>query len=138
MYYDELEIGDVLLLYCGHCTPPKPKYFIITVIEPEPILLFINSKLNNFIQNNPYLHPCHISIKYLEQNFLSHDSWVNCCEPCLEFSITDIERDLKYGGKHCGSLSNKGISNIIDGVKDSPVMKRKLKHRILNSLVLVK
>ena len=45
-----------------------------------------------------------------------------------------IERDLKYGGKYCGSLTNDGINNIIKGIQDSPVIKRKTKNRILESL----
>ena len=134
MDYDEIEVGDILLMHCGICKPPKNKYFIVAVIEPEPVLLFVNSELNNYVRNNSHLYPCHISIKNTEEDFLSHDSWVNCCEAFHDFNIDDIERDLKYGGKHCGSLTQMGISHIIDGITKSPVMKRKTKTRIIASL----
>lgn len=135
MDYDDIEVGDVLYLYCGHCTPPKLKYFVVVTVIPEPILLFINSELNSYVNTHSYLLPCHILIERSDNNFLKRDSWVNCCEPCHEFTIDNIERDLKYGGKCCGSLTRNGILNIIAGVKSSPVMKRKIKKRILESLI---
>lgn len=134
MDYDDIKVGNVLHLHCEHCTPPKLKYFIVVTTDPAPILLFINSELNNYVSNNVHLHPCHISIKEYEHVFLHHDSWVNCCEPCLAYSIDSIERDLKYGGRYCGSLSTDGIASIIMGIKNSPVIKRKTKKRILESL----
>ena len=52
MDYDEIEIGDILLMHCDICKPPKNKYFIVAVIEPEPVLLFVNSELNNYVRNS--------------------------------------------------------------------------------------
>ncbi len=133
----QINIGDVLYLRCGHCNPPKNKFFIIASLEPEPILLFINSRLNDFVNNNPNLKPCHVLIEQSEHTFLQYDSWVNCCAPCFEFSLENIEQDMQYGGKHCGMLSNLAIDNILIGIKNSPTLEQKNKNRILASLTSI-
>lgn len=130
----QVRIGDILFLRCGHCIPPKNKYFVVVSIEPSPILLFVNSKLNDYVKNNPSLYPYHTSIKQSEHTFLKYDSWVNCCDPCIEFNLDNIEQDMKYGGKLCGVLSNIATNSIFEGVKNNPLLKRKIKARILKSL----
>lgn len=130
----DFDIGDVLLMHCYECTPPKPKFFVIVADYPDPILLFINSELNEYVQRNAHLHACHVKVVQAEHNFLTHDSWINCCEVCLDFSYEDIERELKYGAKHCGSLSSTAFHMVIDGVEASPLLKRKIKKTVLASL----
>ena len=132
----QVATGDILLLRCGHCTPPKNKYFVVVSIDPDPILLFINSKLNDFVKNNSNLYPYHTSIKESEHAFLKYDSWVDCCDPCIEFSFDGIEQDIKYGGEYCGVLSNTAAKIIFEGVQKNPLLKRKIKIKILHSLEL--
>lgn len=134
MDYDDIEVGFILHLHCEHCTPPKLKYFVVVITDPAPVLLFVNSELNSYVNTHPQLLPCNVLIKENENRFLKHDSWVNCCEPCQIFTIDDIERDLRYGGKYCGSLASETLNSIISGVDLSPVMKRKTKKKILASL----
>ena len=134
MDYDDIEVGFVLLMHCADCTPPKPKYFIVVSTDPEPILLIINSDLNSYVNTHSHLLDCNLQITKEENDFLKHDSWLNCCNSYQGFTIEDIERDLKYGGKYCGCLTNSILSKILTSVSNSQVMKRKTKARILNSI----
>lgn len=132
---EEFEIADVLKLRCFFCKPePKDKYFVVVSVEPEPILLFINSELNPFVARNPNLTPCHIEINGDAHEFLTHDSWINCCEPCIEFTTEEIETDLKYGGENCGKITKDTVKNIVAGIERSKTIKRKTKALILSSL----
>lgn len=130
----QVKTGDILFLRCGHCTPPKNKYFVVVSIDPDPILFFINSKLNDFVRNNLNLYPYHTSIKVSEHGFLKYDSWVDCCDPCIEFNFDGIEQDMKYGGEFCGVLSNTAANCIFESVKANPLLKRKIKTKVLDAL----
>ena len=129
----QVSIGDVLHLLCSHCEPQKPKFFVVVSVEPKPVLLIINSERNNFVKNSKKIKQCHISIKQETHKFLKYDSWVDCCEH-HEIDLEDIERDMKYGGKLCGKLSNEAVKDISNGVKSSPVLERRKKRQILESL----
>lgn len=138
MEFEDIIVGDVLALHCQHITPPKVKYLIIAATEPDPIFLYINSNLTVYADTNPSLQECHIKIFEIDHSFLKRDSWVNCCKPCHEFTVEDIERDLKYGGRHLGSLSETAVSSVIEGIKNSRTVKKKIKTLILDSLEIIR
>lgn len=130
-----LQVGVVIHAYCHNCKPAKDKYFVIARVLPKPILLFINSKMNAYVEKRPHLHDCHVVITSDHYRFLRHDSLIACCEPYHAFQYDDLLTTLKYDSKaYCGVLTDDDLLKVIEAVTKSPVMVKRDKKRILEAL----
>ena len=112
---------------CRHAKPvPKNKFVVIVGFdENQPLCMFINSKINNFIKNRPYLLDCQTTITQAKNPFLSYDSYVDCQEA---FVFSDGElTDLR------GTISEETIENIFSAVSVCDVIKGKHKAIILSA-----
>ncbi len=75
---------EVFHLWCEQMRPEaKYKLVVVVHVAPDYVLGFvINSSLNQFILERPYLLPCHAELLGVEHPlFLTHDSFVDCQTP---------------------------------------------------------
>jgi len=121
----DYQIGDILHFY-NHVAC-KPKYHLLACLDPEPILLIINSEPSPFAQKNPKLLACHLEIKTADHSFLHHDSVVSCCEPC---SGPEPGETIDLSGQ----LANHLFNDLYDAVSVSPTMSNRHKKMILVEL----
>lgn len=119
----EYKIGSVLHYYCYVAS--KNKYHVVVCTEPELLTVLINTHLNNFVKNNPSLVACNAPIKQDDHSFLSHDSYVSCC---------DVYTGPRYGDKvdFVGYISKTTWRRIMKAVANSPTMSRRHKSWILD------
>jgi hypothetical protein len=111
---------------CRHAKPnPKNKFVLIAYINPSPHGFFINSKINKYIENKPYLLSCEAPILSNQHNFLVRDSYVDCREmfPFDSDELTDSK----------GLLSMDGQSSVLKAVDLCPVLEQIHKNRINNT-----
>ena len=112
---------------CCHAKPkPKNKFVVIFYTDPEPHGFFINSTINNFIKNRPYLLKCEPVINKLDHNFLSHSSYVDCRD-ALKFHPKDLT-DFR------GVLSIQAQKEVTDAIMACPVLSRKHKKRFKSNI----
>lgn len=75
---------------CRHAKPvPKDKLVVIVHKDPEPWGFFINTGIRQFVQKQPDLLICQVSIKAKDYKCLDHNSYVDCAELCL-FENTEL------------------------------------------------
>ncbi len=131
-----LSPGGVIHAFCYACKPPKDKFFVIGAIEPKPLLLVINSRLNCYVSERPKLHACHVAISGNNYTFLRHDSWVSCCDAFTDLSYDDLERELQYNpNASLGRLLDEDLLAVSQAIEISPTMQRKHKRILLQSLL---
>ncbi len=88
-----IALGDVFLLRCTHCSPPKMKYYVVAQVEPLRMFL-INSELTVFQAARPeYVAACP-SIAASEHPFLRYDSYLACDHVSHEYSLQDLDTRL--------------------------------------------
>lgn len=118
----EYQICNVLHYYCYVAS--KNKFHVVVCKEPELLTVLINSHLNNFIINNPNLMACNTLIKKDDHSFLSHDSYVCCC---------DVFAGPRSGDNVdiVGGITTATWGRILDAVANSPTMSRRHKGWIL-------
>jgi hypothetical protein len=63
---------------CQNANPPKDKYVIVACFDEQPMGFFINSNINQWLQNRPYMLVCEAPILHIEHAVLRYDSWVDC------------------------------------------------------------
>ncbi|MGD9498554.1 MAG: hypothetical protein AB7Y46_19835, partial [Armatimonadota bacterium] len=70
--------GHVLLLWCDFTARAKFKYVVIVAVDPEPLGLFINSRVPAFVAKRTALSACQIELSPAEYPFLDHTSYLDC------------------------------------------------------------
>ena len=119
-----LERWQVYYLLCRYTKPhPKDKYIVIACIEPKILGFLINSRINPFITNRPYLLPCEVTIRTVTHPFLNHDSFVDCRDA---FEFTEAELGIPLG-----MVDEPTRVGILEAVRVCPVIKRSAKRYIL-------
>ncbi len=110
--------------FCRHTKPNlKDKFVLIAYIDPSPYGFLINSKVNRYIKNRPYLLCCEAKIIAVEHEFLNYNSYVDCT---AAFPFKDGELVSSRG-----FLSGAGQAHVIKAVELCPVLERIHKNRIL-------
>lgn len=100
-----LELGDVLLLQCTHCNPPKPKFYVVVQVQPL-WLFFINSELTDLQKRDPSRTACNPIIRGDEHTFLKYDSYLGCDHISREHSYESAEKILNTEpDRKVGSIS---------------------------------
>lgn len=85
--------GSILLLDCYFTKPPKPKFCILLCLEPEPVMVLVNSKISKFLEDRPALRDCQVLLHSTHHQFLKHDSYIDCTQS-LKVSIEEIESQI--------------------------------------------
>lgn len=75
---------------CRYAKPkPKDKYVIIACRDTKPWGFFINTGIRQFVQRQPELLACQVSIRAASHKCLGHDSYVDCTD-LLPFEDTEL------------------------------------------------
>ena len=75
---------------CRHAKPkPKNKFVVIVHKDPMPWGFLINTGIRPFVQKQPDLLVCQVSINATDYQFLDHNSYVDCTELYL-FDDTEL------------------------------------------------
>lgn len=75
---------------CHHAKPlPKDKFVVIVYRALNPWGFFINSDIRQFVQNQPDLLICQVSIQAKDYKFLDHDSYIDCTD-LFPFEDTEL------------------------------------------------
>ncbi|CAD5949645.1 hypothetical protein [Planktothrix agardhii] len=109
---------------CRHTDPdPKDKFVLIAYIEPSFYGFLINSKINKYLKNRPYLLCCEAEIIAIEHDFLDYNSYVDCRE-AFPFKADELIISK-------GFLSAAGQAEVIKAVGLCPVLEPEHKNIIL-------
>jgi len=111
---------------CRHTKPvPKPKLVIIVYTNPSPYGFLINSSINRFVSNRPYLLPCEALIPLAQHSsFLKQDSYLDCRD-AFPFDLAELNQPR-------GFLSPDAQKSVLEAVDNCPVLEGIHKQRILS------
>jgi hypothetical protein len=130
----ELKIGMVLHLFCNFTAPQKYNFLVLVCLNPKPLLLLINSKVNEFTLIQPRLRQCHIAISAAVNDILGHESFIDCTEAC-SFEFDELNERLRTDNRvHVGDVSPEDIKAIRNAIAESPLIVSRQKQWILDSL----
>lgn len=131
----KLKPGCVLRLEVKFPKVTKPKFLILVAEDDHEYLTFIvNSEIHRFIQNQPSLLRCQVSIDAGSHHFLDYDSHVDCNQ------IWSIKREevihelMENLAGIQGEISEEVRSQIIAAVKFAKTIETDKKNRIIAAL----
>lgn len=88
---NRLSPGVELFLPCDFPENPHPKHMILLHKADTPLFFFINSEINDFINQRQHFKDCQVEIKRNPNHtFLDYDSWLNCAEIKNLFSLDEV------------------------------------------------
>lgn len=127
--------GTVLYLYFTVVRPnPKEKFALLGAIEPSPMLLFIDTDINPFVNNTDELRSHHLLVPQLDHEFLKYDSWIDCTYPVgydLALLASTVQRSPE---KICGTIGGRLRMDICAKVSSSRLWPAKKKERFVSAL----
>lgn len=129
-----LKPGEIILVDCPLVDPPHDKFVVVLCLEPKPLFVFINSKINNFVRNRQALLNAQVTIDRQNHQFLDHDSYIDCAEP-FTWSIEDFEKQLQQETERKKrQCSESVIRRIIDAINTAPTIALRDKAAIASAL----
>ena len=97
---------DIWYIYyirkCRHAKPkPKDKFVVIVCNASGLWGFFINTDVRPFVQRQPELSACQVTIKAIDYKCLNHNSYVDCTElyPFEEVELHDIKDPINQQTK---------------------------------------
>jgi hypothetical protein len=123
---ERFQAGSVIKLDCDFTTPPKPKRLLVVAANRDrPLLFIINTSPTDFAKNRPRLIRQHLPLAQADENFLDHDSYLDCSTTYDNFDKDEIEEALVDDTSLIlGKLSPETAERIIELVADSPTLSR--------------
>jgi len=126
--------GRIYYLHCTFTRPRKNKFVLVACVDPEPVVLLINSRVNEFVQRRPPLARCQVAIDEASHGFLRHDSFIDC-SAAFPMDFVEIERQvLDDTSAVRGSASPSVIDQVCAAVKLSSGIARRHREWILVGL----
>ena len=126
--------GDVLKLFFQTTTPPKWKRCVVACLEPNPVLLLINTNVNPFVNDTPELKACQVLIDCASHQFMRSESWIDCSQlfgyprNWIEAAVAGEPR------QHLGRISDVVRRDIMNCVHNTPLLSERKKRVILDGL----
>lgn len=133
----QLTPGTILHLFCPFTDPQKNKYVILAHVGSETLCFIINSEINSYLKNRPWLAKCQIELKVTKKqySFLKHNSIASCHEVIDHFSFEDIYNQVKDDLSLIkGELNQKSIKDILNVVNKTKTISKAHKDLIISSL----
>lgn len=120
-----ISLGDVFLLRCTLCTPPKPKFFVVA--SSDPMLMFlINSEISPFMHSRPPLLAVQVSLAASEHAFLKYDSYLDGHHLSFEYQREALLKRLELEPSvRIGQLSESARSAVASMLPKARSLKRK-------------
>ena len=127
-----LTVGTVIRKFAEDTTPPKKKRFIIIGIDRDRVKIgtvYINSDINFNIFRSEDLKRLHIKIRSAKNEFIEHDSYVNCSEIFEKDYKEVFEYITKYPKEVLGKADEIDMINILTTIKTAKTIEPKKKKR---------
>ena len=123
---ERFQAGAVIKLDCDFTKPPKPKRLLVVAANRKrPLLFIINTSPTDFAKQRPRLIDQHLPLAKTDENFLDHDSYLDCSTAYDNFDKGDIEQILADDTSLIlGKLSPKSAEKMLEIVADSPTLSR--------------
>lgn len=130
-----LKPGCVIRLVVKLTTVTKPKFLVLVATDdPEYLTFIVNSEINPFIANRPYLLQCQVSIDAASHAFLDHNSHVACHE-ILPMKREDVVKALMADPSAIkGEISPDVRAQVVAAVKFAKTLDKDKKGRIIAAL----
>lgn len=126
--------GDVIRLFFQTTKPPKFKRCVVACLSPSPILLLINSEINDFINNRDELRSMQVLIDRVSHNFMDHDSWIDCAQ-LFGYPLDWIHASLGSDPRQrLGRISDATLLDIIKCVTETRLHSPNKKKQIIDGL----
>jgi hypothetical protein len=126
--------GDIVLLFIHSTNPPKWKRCVVACLEPTPILLLINSRLNEFVERQPERRACQVLIDVTNHPFMKRESWLDCSEP-FGYPRDWLDNILASNPEsRLGRISPTVRRDIIAVVTNTSLLSARKKQRIVDAL----
>ncbi|HXI26134.1 MAG TPA: hypothetical protein VNG71_19930 [Pyrinomonadaceae bacterium] len=119
-----LKTGLVVKLFCDFITDPKWKRLVIVAVRREPPFFFlINTEPTNYAKRTPRIAAQQLKVLAEDNDYLEHDSWIDCSKPFDDFDMLDIEDALTDDTSLIlGEINAETASRIIEIVTDSDTL----------------
>src|SRR5687768_14553657 len=123
---ERFQAGAVIKLDCDFTTPPKAKRLLVVASNRDrPLLFVINTSPTDFAKNRPRLIDQHLPLAKADENFLDHDSFLDCSTAYDNFDKDNIEEALAGDTSLIlGKLSAQTAEKIVEVIADSPTLSR--------------
>lgn len=124
-----LEVGNVIKCFTSHTNPPKEKRFVILGVNENGDYVgsvFINTNVNFNIINSQELLDLQYPVKNQPNDYLDHDSFIDCSE-LFEFDRQTLyELLIKEPERALGKVSSEDLEILFGLVKSSPIIEPKI------------
>lgn len=128
----QLVPGRVLHLHCQFAN--KEKFVVLTCVNPDPLVLVINSRVHPFVANRPDLNRCQVVIDQASHEFLSHDSIIACHE-VERMGLRDIHDQVNADPSRIKSMVSDQVQDgIVSAVKHAPTITGRDQDRVLAAM----
>jgi hypothetical protein len=96
---------------------------VVAANRKRPLLFVINTSPTDFAKRRPKLIGQHLPLAKADENFLDHDSFLDCSEAHDDFDKDKIEEILADDTSlMLGSLSPKSAEQVLEMITDSPTL----------------
>jgi hypothetical protein len=118
---ERLIAGVVIKLHCPFTDPPKPKRLLIVAADrARPLFFLINTEPTNFAKANKQLIAQHLPLASSE-NFLDHDSYLDCSNAYDHFNKAEIENTLIQDTTLIlGNLAPQTAARVLEVITNDP------------------
>ncbi len=128
----QIEPGSVFRIHVDTTTPPKVKRLVVLAISGDNICvgyLFINSQINPNYFSTARLRALHISLLASEQDYLDHDSYLDCSD-IKNMNFNELKDIISQNPQqYIGKLSNTDIETAKNIVKNAPTISKTQKEK---------
>lgn len=130
-----LRVGSVIYKHCDFTTPPKVKYMVVASLEPNLLVLMINSEINRFYIDRGLDH-FHVPVSQVDHQFLDYDSYANCIEAHNAFNLSDIRQELidNYTSVFKGWITDECLESVYHAVKGNNMIRRNYQREIISAI----
>ena len=132
---NNLRVGAVIYKFCDFTTPPKEKFMVVASLDPNLLVLMINSNINQFYVQQGLDH-FHVPVPVADHEFLTHDSYTNCIEAHTAFDCSQIKQEVidDYVNVFKGWLTDDCLELVYHAVKVNNMIRRGHQKEIIASI----
>jgi hypothetical protein len=132
---NNLRVGAVIYKFCDFTTPPKNKFMVVASLEPNLLVLMVNSEINTFYVQRGLQH-LHVPVPVADHDFLSHDSYTNCVDVHTAFDCNQIKQEVinDYVNVFKGWLTDDCLESVYHAVKSTNLLRKGHQKEIIASI----
>lgn len=129
-----LKPGTVIRLYCVLTPRSKEKWAVMLAMNPL-LLAFVNSTVNSYIEERPYLRACQVELSPNDNKFLKRESFLDCSHVIDDLRFGDVMSQLtEETGRILGHFDQATVKRIVSAVGNARTVSPKHKRAIEDAL----